>query len=564
MKVSDYIVEYLIQQGVTDVFGYPGGMVTHLMDSFSRYADRISAHLTYHEQGAALAACGYAQAGGKIGVAYATGGPGATNLITGICNAYFDSVPVLFLTGGVNTFERKGRMRVRQRGFQETDIVSIVRPVTLYAKELNSAHEIRCELYKAVKIATSGRKGPVLLDIPMDILRAGTDGVKAGEQAGAVKDGEMPEDLHQLGELLGQSERPVLVLGTGIKQSGASEACRMLLEKIAIPVVTSMTAVDLASFANNMYGFIGAYGTRTANFIVAKSDLVISIGSRLDIRQTGADRSLFAPHARIVRVDIDRNELDYKVHSDEIGICASACDAIDYLGSIYIREYSEWLDVCKKIKDRLEVCDGRLPNRMLDRIGRCLPDRAVITVDVGQNQVWTAQSLNFKRNQTALFSGGHGAMGYSLPAAIGAAFASGKTVYCITGDGGLQMNIQELQTIIRENLPVKIILINNYSLGMIRHFQEMYLECNYVHTVLQNGYAVPNFGAVAKAYGFQYYRIDSLDDISDEIFAGSFPAFIEVSLTGPTYAEPKLRYGKPNQDQEPFIDRRLYKYLMEL
>lgn len=557
MKASDYIVEFIKDQGVTDVFGYPGGMVTHLMDSLSKSS--VRSHVTYHEQGAAFAACGYAQTTGKVGVAYATSGPGATNLITGICNAYFDSIPTVFITGQVNTFEYKGDLGVRQRGFQETDIVSMVKPVTKHAVRITDADKLRFHLEQAFRIAQEGRKGPVLLDIPMDIFRAEID---PSALAGFESETEYVEnDFSVLADAIAASSRPVILAGSGIKTAGATGLLGKVSSRLNIPVITTMLAVDVSE---DSYGFIGAYGSRTANFIAAKSDLVIALGARLDVRQVGANRSAFAPEARIVRVEIDRNELSLKAHEDEIQINADVKDVLTALADLPERPATKWNQVCDQIRDELQGIDNRLPNKFVQRISDVIPEGAVITTDVGQNQVWVAQSFNVKNNQRIFFSGGHGAMGYSLPAAIGCAIASGKEVYSFSGDGGIQMNIQELQTIARENLPVKIILFNNSSLGMIRHFQEMYFNDNYVQTVPEGGYTVPDFGAVARAYNIPHTCVESIDDIGDGLFDVKGPQFVEVKINEPTYVFPKLEFGKPNQDQEPLLDRKLYDHIMEL
>lgn len=557
MKASDYIVEFLHKQSITDVFGYPGGMVTHLMDSLSKSS--IHSHVTYHEQGAAFAACGYAQTTGKVGVAYATSGPGATNLITGICNAYFDSIPTVFITGQVNTFESKGDLGVRQRGFQETDIVSIVKPVTKHAVRITDASMLRCHLEQAFHIAQEGRKGPVLLDVPMNIFRGDVDpDAMQGFTPDVTED---KADLSALTDAVASASRPVILAGSGIKTAGAVELLNRAASHLNIPVITTMLAVDVSK---DSYGFIGAYGSRTANFIAAKSDLVIALGARLDVRQVGADRSAFAPGARIVRVEIDKDELSLKAHEDEIQINADVKDALSAMLAMPARPATAWNGVCGKIRETLKDIDSRLPNKLVQRISDVIPEGAVITTDVGQNQVWVAQSFSVKADQRIFFSGGHGAMGYSLPAAIGCATALHGKVYSFSGDGGLQMNIQELQTIARENLPVKVILFNNSSLGMIRHFQEMYFDNNYVQTVPEGGYTVPDFGAVAQAYKIPYTCIENGDQITDSLFDSDGPQFVEVRISEPTYVFPKLEFGKPNQDQEPLLDRKIYDYIMEL
>ncbi len=579
MKVSDYIVEFFISQGITDVFGYPGGMVTHLMDSFAKYEDKISAHITYHEQGAAFAACGYAQASGKAGAAFATSGPGATNLVTGICNAWFDSIPVIFLTGQVNTFEARGAAGLRQRGFQETDVVSMVRGVTKAALYVADAQDIRFMLEQAFQTAMQGRKGPVLLDIPMDVLRADVvpeqlrgfksdaDGSSAGENRQADTEQAYRECLS---EALRTAKRPCLLLGNGVKIGLQTERVRELVRYCPIPVVSSLLAVDVIPESEGLegmyYGFVGAYGNRTANFVVAKCDLLICLGSRLDVRQVGGKREQFAPQAAIIRVDIDENELQNKVRKDERQFCMPVSRAVPILAEILGThgDYREWLAVCGQIKQKVKYMDEKLPNRMVNAISRKAPDACGIVADVGQNMIWVAQSFHMKQGQQLYMSGGHGAMGYALPAAIGVWYATHRPVLCFSGDGGFQMNIQELQFIASEQLPVKMIVLNNLSLGMIRHFQEMYFDARYCYTVAAKGYTTPDFCRVAAAYGIRARRVMAEEELAGIDFGEEGPELIEIMLSDNTVVSPKLEFGKPNQDQEPLLDRELYQYLMRL
>ena len=387
MKASDYIVEFLLSRNITDVFGYPGGMVTHLMDSLSKSS--VRSHVTYHEQGAAFAACGYAQTTGNVGVAYATSGPGATNLLTGICNAYFDSIPTLFITGQVNSFEYKGDLGVRQRGFQETDIVSMASPVTKYAVRITDASRLRWYLEYAFYIAMEGRRGPVLLDIPMDIFRADID--PSSLEGFDIPSYERNASYDELLKVLSEAERPVILAGlagSGIKTAGVTRELNEVARRLNIPVVTTMLAVDAAP---DSYGFIGAYGNRTANFIVAKSDLVISLGARLDVRQTGAKRENFAPDAKIVRVEIDKGELSLKAHANEIQIHADVKDVLNILLNAEAKDLTGWNKVCAKIREELKDIDDRLPNKLVSKISEVIPGDSVITTDVGQNQVWVAR-----------------------------------------------------------------------------------------------------------------------------------------------------------------------------
>ncbi len=563
MKVSDYIVEFFINKGITDVFGYPGGTVIYLMDSFERYKDKISAHLAYHEQGAAFAACGYAQASGKPGVAYATSGPGATNLISGICNAFFDSIPAVFITGQVDSSQAKGQFGVRQRGFQETEIVSIVKPVTKYAVYITDPEDVPAELEKAFRIAMEGRRGPVLLDIPLNIFRAEID-IAAPYAAehfeetadrGAIKT--------SLSTALKEAKAPLFLIGAGVKSAFMEEKIRDAIVRLGIPAVSSMIAFDVMRNSSLFFGFIGECGTRTANFLTAKSDLIISIGSRMDVRQISESRAEFAPNARMIRFDIDEGEFDYRVHEDEIQIRADIKTIAEVLQDLEIRDYEPWIATCEKIRELLSGIDNNRIDDLIRKISRSIPDGTIITTDVGQNQVWIAQSFCAKPNQKVLFSGGFGAMGYSLPAAIGAYYGTEKKpVWCVTGDGGMQMNIQELQFVARENIPIKIIVLNNNALGMVRHVQENYYESKNFHSTAEGGYAVPAFAKIAEAYGIKSRQTEcdfpETDTWSDE------PELVEVIIPGNTYVTPKLEPGKPIQDQEPLIDRELYEKIMRL
>lgn len=568
MKVSDYMVDFFLSRGIKDVFGYPGGMVTHLIDSFSRRGDEISAHVNYHEQASAFCACGYAQVSGLPGIAYATSGPGATNLITGIANAFFDSIPGIFLTGQVNTFEAKGDLPIRQKGFQETDILSMVKGITKYCVYISQAEDIRYELEKAWYLANEGRKGPVLLDIPMNVLRSDVDPDSLpGFEEEPDRISNLKEKKGKLFEWMRQSRRPVLLIGAGVKSAGKEEAIRGLAKSWGIPVVSSMLAFDVfPKEYPNYFGFIGAYGTREANFIVAKSDLILSVGSRLDVRQVGARAENFGGEARIVRMDVDPNEFSRKIREDELEITCGISEFVKEMEAedSFRAPMEPWLTVCNEIRKRLEHMDEDRPNKLIGRLSEKLPEDLIITTDVGQNQVWVAQSFWVKEKQRVLFSGGHGAMGYSLPAAIGAYYGSRKPVVCLCGDGGIQMNIQELQFLARERLPILIVILNNCALGMIRHFQEMYFDSNYAQTMEEGGYTVPEFGKIAWGYGLDYHKISTDEDMEAYEPCLDRPQVVEICLENPTYVFPKLEFGKPNQDQEPLLDRKLYQELMDL
>jgi acetolactate synthase-1/2/3 large subunit len=576
MKVTDYIVDTLAKE-TSCVFGYPGGMVTHLMDSLYKNKN-ITTQICYNEQGAGFAACGYAATSGKLGVAFATSGPGATNLLTALCHAQFESLPVLFITGQVNTDEAKGDLPVRQKGFQETDIVSMVRNVTKYATYVSSAKDLPTVLATAIRIAKDGRAGAVLLDIPMNVQRAEVDISQIAEDnSNSMKSNAQTntqKTLDILLENLSLAKKPLILAGNGLKVSGQAENFRNIVESLPTPIVSSMTAVDILANSENHLGFIGAYGHRAANIAVHKCDFLISFGSRLDCRQTGADLKRFAPEAKLLRFDIDENEFTCKVKQDQIEICADLRELMPLLARMvtenksvfHVAKFAKWLDNCKSMQARLqsEVKDETPANEIVRKISRLIPEGAIITTDVGQNQVWVAQSFEFKSGQKMLTSGGHGAMGFSLPAAIGAYYATKRKVYAFTGDGGLQMNIQELQWLKREQIPVKVIVLNNNSLGMIRHFQEMYFESEFSYTVKDRGYTAPNFAKIAAGYDIRGCEIQNVDVLGQiDFWHNDEPAVFDVSIGEVTYVQPKIVFGEPLYNQEPRLPHKLLQELID-
>ena len=569
MKVTDYIVEFIISKGVTDIFGYPGGVICHFIDSTTKYQNQIQAHSNYHEQASAFAACGYAQETGKIGVAYTTSGPGATNLVTGIANAYFDSTPVMFLTGQVDTYGLKGDLPVRQRGFQETDVVSIVSSITKYAVRIDDPERIRYELEKAYEIAMSGNPGPVLIDLPADVQRAMVDEKSLmGFETDNINEA-LDKKIENIIENLNNAKRPCLLVGNGVKQSGMVSEIREFVNTIGIPTVFSMPAFDTLPYNDiHNFGFIGANGHRYGNFVLGKSDLIVAIGSRLDLKQVGNNRAEFASDAAIVRIDIDEDSFKYPVHDDEICISADIKILIpELLSNIKrINHISEdWLDVCHMLKNELAGYDDESYTKLLRVFGDKIPENAGITADVGQSEVWVAQQLHVKDGQSAHVSAGHGAMGYSLPAAIGTYYGKRKPVYSFNGDGGIQMNIQELQYLSREDIPVHVVVLNNYSLGMIRGFQEANFEKNYSQTIEGRGYSAPCFSKLAEAYRLQYIKISNTYDAERlNTIDIKHPSIIEIQLPNETSLNPNFGRNGLIQDQRPYIDRTLFEKLMSL
>ena len=549
------------------MFGYPGGVICHFIDSATKYPGQITTHINYHEQAAAFAACGYAQETSNIGVAFTTSGPGATNLVTGIADAYFDSIPVMFFTGQVDTYGLKGDIPVRQRGFQETDVISMVSSITKYAVRVDDPKQIKYELEKAYTIAVSGNPGPVVVDLPADVQRADVNLDECPEfRKENVDKTNYDEIIKQIQEALRTSSRPCIIAGNGIKQSGSKDDFQKLITALNIPCVFSLPAFDTLPYNHPLnFGFIGANGHRYANFVLGKSDLIITLGSRLDLKQVGNNRAEFVPNAKIIRVDIDEGNLNYKVHDDEKSIRADIVPLIktwsDKASSMVSEE---WVNVCTTLKEKLTGFDDESYTKLLCAIGNEIPENTVITADVGQSELWVAQQIRIKENQTAHMSAGHGTMGYSLPAAIGCYYGSGKKVFSFNGDGGIQMNIQELQYLDRERIPVKIVIMNNHALGMIRGFQEANFEKNYSQTIEGKGYSAPDFRKIAYAYNLDYLFVESEDDIDNSILHSERPAIIEIKMPMETTLNPNFGRNGLIQDQRPYISRELFDELMSL
>ncbi len=570
MKATDYIVRFLIDRGVKDIFGYPGGVICHLMDSAQKYANEIAAHIHYHEQAAAFAGCAYAQTKSLATAVYATSGPGAVNLMTGVANAYFDSIPLIFFTGQVDTYALRPFAELRQYGFQETDIVSMAKGITKYCKRIDDAKTLPDELERAWQIAHEGRPGPVLLDLPADVQRSDIKVVLASAPD-VANPGNVSYAATTILQSLQQAKRPCLLLGGGIKSIGLVDQARSLIHQWNIPTVFSLPAFDILPWNDPLnLGFIGANGHRSANFAVAKCDLLITLGTRLDLKQVGNTRSKFAPQARILRVDIDQTELKCSIHPNVEALQVDLKPLLPLLleGEIESTQednWQHWRNICTELIQRIKEADCKdiqhqCISALSDRISTC----GGITIDVGQHMLWTAQALKIQQGQRVCMSAGLGSMGYSLPASIGLYYAIHRPVVCVNGDGGLQMNLQELQFIKRERLPITVVVMNNHALGMIRQFQEENFMNNYMQTTLMSGYSAPDFERIAYAYEIPYYRITSPKDLSSFSLSESGPAFLDVMLPEQTYLLPKFNAKSVLHDQIPALDRAEFEYLEHL
>ncbi len=543
MKVSEYVIEFLSEAGIDTIFGQIGGFNADLIDAIE-LGKKQKFVLNYHEQGAAFAANAFAMVRGNVSVATSSGAPSSCNLIGGIANAFFDSIPCLFLVGSVHTKALRKSPNIRQNAFEEIDMVSLVSEIIKFATKVTDPLDIRYCLEKALYVAKEGRKGPVLIDLPYDVARAE---ITPEELKGFIPDEIETATVNQFdkGEIVGllqASKRPLILLGGGSRSDSSRGLVKKLLEKVQIPVVASLCGLDVLPNDHPCYfGFIGHYGNRYANFAIANCDCLIVLGSRLDERQIAGEKSRFAGGANIVRVEIDQVELGrVDIGHDnlkEIKIHSSVEIFLNKLLSTEMPDlnYDRWLNVISEWKKQYPSFEPALDevnaNNFLHAISEYFPENLVITADVGQNQMFAAQSLRLKQGNILLNTGGYGSMGFSLPAAIGAAYARpDATILSLNGDGGLLMNIQELQVVKRDKLPIKIIVLNNNCLGMIRRLQERIYEDRTTGSV--RGYQAPDYSKIGPSYGLEYVKIASVDDykLVDGLLKSSAAVLIEVQL----------------------------------
>jgi acetolactate synthase-1/2/3 large subunit len=563
MQASDWIAETLVAEGVDTVYEVVGGMIANFIDALHRDG-RVRIVSCHHEQAAGFSAEGHARMTGIPGIAMGTSGPGAINLLTALGSCHFDSVPAVFITGQVNRAEQKGDRPIRQLGFQETDIAAMAEPIAKAAWRVRTAEELPERLVDAFRLALAGRPGPVLVDIPMDLQRVElTAGVSPAPVAD-VPDWSDAQAVRELLDDLADASRPLILAGGGLRVGGAVAGFRDLVDQLGVPVVTSLMGVDALPFDNPLrVGMIGTYGNRWANIALARADYLLVLGSRLDIRQTGADTDSFASGRPIHHVDCDPGELNNRVPGCrttiaqlEPFVAAVSAATVRSPAPSFDAWRAEISDLRTRWPDTGELPDvpGINPNDLMHRVSRCSAAAAAYVADVGQHQMWAAQSLELGADQRFLTSGGMGAMGSGLPLAVGACIAAGEPVVLIAGDGGFQLNIQELQTVVRNELPLKIVVVNNRSHGMVRQFQEAYFEGRYQSTSW--GYSAPDFVAVAVAFGMSAGRADreaELDGAIEDMWRDPLsPYLLEVAIDTTANAYPKIAFGHPISEMEPF------------
>lgn len=566
MKLSNYVIDSLVEQEITHIFEVCGGALAHLLDSLFERRE-ICAVSMHHEMAASIAAEGYSRISGKFGVAMSTSGPGATNLITGIGSCYFDSIPCLFITGQVNTYEYRFEKPVRQIGFQETDIVAIVKPIVKKATIVVNEKDIGYSLEESFYLMKEGRPGPVLLDIPLNIQRADIDTkmLKSYKKKHIYRPSIPEETINRLQKLIQISTRPIILSGGGVRTSKACDELFSFAHQFEIPVVTSLMGLDTFPHDDRLFvGMIGTYGNRYANLAIANADLVIALGTRLDTRQTGTQPKSFARGAIIVHVDIDKQELNNKItvpHPIHADIKDFLIEMLNCRKNIS-NERTHWIATINQYKQRYPSFRNPTtkeidPNYFMHVLSGKIPANGIICVDVGQNQMWAAQSLEIKKSQRLLTEGGMASIGSAIPLAIGASFAKpGAKIIVITGDGGFQLNIQELQTIYHHQLPIKIIMLNNNGYGMIKQFQEQYFNSRFQSSGI--GYSNPDFQDVVAAYKIHSTKISYNNEIVcaiDRLLSNMHPGFLEVIIDEQSRVTPKLAVNRPVEDQEPLLPK---------
>ena len=586
MKLSDYLASFLAKKGIQYVFQIIGGASAHMVHSIAA-AKGIDFICFQHEQAAAMAAESYSRTTKNLGCAMATSGPGMTNLITGICCAYFDSIPTIYITGQVNTSELRKGKKVRQIGFQETDIVEMVKPITKFAVQITDPNDIELILETAVYIAKSGRPGPVLVDIPMNIQHAQIDPkkLKRFTPADIIHDvdskASVNKNIQKAMRLILKAERPVVIAGGGIRYADLTNEFEKLVDLLGIPVVATWSGIDTLYHDHPLYiGQIGVYGNRGANFTVQNSDCIVSLGSRLDTRITGGRPETFAREAKKIVVDIDRSEI-FKGRglTPDVAICSDLRiiipKVISFLKNNKRWENDSWIKKTILWKKRYPAVldewrlhkDNVNPYFFIETLADVISEKATIITDCGGNLTWTIQAFKVKRGQRLFSAMGNSPMGYALAASIGASFGLGKKeVICIMGDGGMQLNIQELQTIKYYNLPIKVFILNSRSYAIIMQFQEVYFESNFLATQSNSGYSAPDFVKVAKAYGLQAKKIDNHHNLRRKIkeaLSIKGPVICDVWVPENAKLIPKLtarRVGEkyiqsPIEDMTPFLPR---------
>ena len=580
MKLADYVMSFLAEKGVKTVFMLPGGGCMHLVDSLGRNKD-LDYVCCLHEQAAAIAAESYAQHTNNIGATLVTTGPGGTNTITGVSAAWIDSTPVIFISGQVKRSDLMGCSGVRQMGPQEVNIVPIVQSITKYATTVTEPQKIKCILEEAYYLATTGRKGPVWIDIPLDVQATEIDVDTLVEFVVPKEDNILDEELiNKIKVSLEKAKRPLILAGNGIKLAGASEVLEKLVKQLNIPFLLTWKSIDMVDYDNdNYFGCPGGMGHRYANFILQNCDCLLILGSRLDCSLTAFNHENFAPRARKIMVDIDETEINKMKMPLEVKFVADVKAVLLELTkqeyNISLAEREDWLKYCQTMKNKYPVVlpeyhqEQEYINTYLfvEELCKQLDENDVIVPESsgGAGEI-TYQALKVKKGQKIKNAAGLGSMGFGLPYALGACIANDKKrTILINGDGAFQLNIQELATIVQQNLPIKIFIWNNSGYASIMGTQRNFFEGNYVASNNESKLYLPDIVAVAEAYGLKTFKLNAISEIEETIknvlnTEGTVLCEVKVSptqITSPRVQAMKLQNGnmisKPLEDMWPYL-----------
>lgn len=546
---SDLVLETLRDLGIDTIFGYPGGAVLPFYDAIYNFKG-IRHILGRHEQGCLHEAEGYAKSTGKLGVAVVTSGPGATNAITGIADAMSDSVPLLVFTGQV------ARAGIGKDAFQEADIVGITMPITKYNYQVRETADIPRIITEAVHIATTGRPGPVVIDLPKDVSALETDFIYSPEvNLPSYQPTLEPNDMQikKILKQLSKAKKPVLLAGGGISYAEAAAELNEFAERYQIPVVTSLLGQGTIATTHPLFlGMGGMHGSFAANIAMTEADFMISIGCRFDDRLTGNPKT-FAKNAKVAHIDIDPAEIG-KIISADIPVVGDAKKALQMLLAepIVHNNTEKWIEKVTKDKNRVRSYDKKervvQPQAVIERIGELTNGDAIVVTDVGQHQMWTAQYYPYQNERQLVTSGGLGTMGFGIPAAIGAKIANpDKEVVLFVGDGGFQMTNQELAILNIYKVPIKVVMLNNHSLGMVRQWQESFYEGRTSESVFDT---LPDFQLMAQAYGIKNYKFDNPETLTQdlEVITDNVPMLIEVDISRKEQVLPMVPAGKSNHE----------------
>jgi acetolactate synthase-1/2/3 large subunit len=579
MKLADYVADFLSEY-VNHIFVGNGGCIITQLDSISRHSN-IKEIPCQNEQGAAIAAEAYARIHG-FGAALTTSGPGMANLFQGICCAWFDSIPVMYISGTPPTNHLKNGTKVRQKGFQEMDVVDMVKPVTKYAVLLEKPENIRYELEKLIWMANEGNKGPVLLDLPDDLQRAEVNHKtmarfvpEINQYSGSyIRD----ENIKDIRHRIEKYKRPVIVVGGGVKISNSEQLMKQWLKSTKLPFVTTWSTIDMFSEGewDNLIGNFGISSNRYGNWAVQNADLIVSFGSRLDTHQTGADPSRFAPNAYKICINIDFHEFYKNDMIVNLTIHDDVKEILKKLNAIHINlpNIDNWKIRIGNWKRKYPVCLPKYyeqkgsvnPYVFMNELSKLTKDGDIVITDAGATLTWTMQAYKMCHDQLLFSAFNHSPMGYALPASIGAQFASfGKQIICITGDGGIHMNIQELETIVHNNLPIKIFLINNGEYGIIKQTQNTWMDGRYTASDPNSGVGFPNLAKIANAYGIPVLTIEdhiALQQHIIEVLNHDGYILCDVKIKSGEQILPKLVFGKGIEDMAPLIPREEFQEIM--